>query len=90
MSSIPFETFLARLFADAKFREDFLRDPRRVVETQGFGPHEQAQALAIDRAGLVLAARSFAAKRADKKDGPRRALRMWRRITNRGGADYDA
>jgi hypothetical protein len=81
MSSIPFETFLARLFADSDFRENYLRDPRRVVEKQGFEPHEQAEALAIDRAGLVLAARSFAAKRADKNDAwPQRAMRMWRRM----------
>jgi hypothetical protein len=79
MSSIPFETFLARLFADAEFRENFLRDPRPPVEAQGLDPEEQAAALALDRAGLILAARSFAAKRADKIDGwPRRVMRIWR------------
>jgi hypothetical protein len=63
MSSMQLETFLARLFVDSDFRENFLRDPRRVVEEHGLDGADQESALAIDRPGLLLAARSFTAKR---------------------------
>jgi hypothetical protein len=83
MSSMRLETFLARLFVDPDFRENFLRDPRRVVEEHGLDGADRESALAIDRPGLLLAARSFAAKR--KHEGGsagafQRAKKMCRRI----------
>jgi hypothetical protein len=66
MSSMRLETFLARLFVDPDFRESFLRDPRRVVEEHGLDAAEQESALAIDRPGLLLTARSFTAKRKNR------------------------
>ena len=83
MSSMQLETFLARLFVDSDFRENFLRDPRRVVEEHGLDGTDQESALAIDRPGLLLAARSFAAKRKHRDislGAFQRAKKMCRRI----------
>jgi len=43
------------------------RDPRRVVEEHGLDGAEQESALAIDRPGLLLTARSIAAKRNNRE-----------------------
>jgi len=83
MNSMRLETFLARLFVDSDFRENFLRDPRRVVEEHGLDGAEQESALAIDRPGLLLTARSIAAKRNNREvraGAFQRARRMWRRF----------
>ena len=83
MSSMRLETFLARLFVDSGFRENFLRDPRRVAEEHGLDGADQESALAIDRPGLLLAAQSFTAKRkhAGGSSGAfQRAKKMCRRI----------
>jgi len=65
LSSLLLETFLARNFVDAMFREDFLQDAARVAREFGLDDAEQAAVVAMDRPGLRLAAQSFAAKRRD-------------------------
>ena len=76
MSSPRFEALLARLYVDAELRRRFLADPRAAAREAGLDPAD-AEALArIDRAGLALAARSFAAKRAARGRG-RRWWRWW-------------
>jgi hypothetical protein len=72
MSSRQFETFLARLYSDREFRASFLDSPEQVI--QGLDASEQQAALAIDRPGLQMAARSYEFKRAGRN--PRR-LRRW-------------
>lgn len=58
------ETVLARLYVDAEARARFLADPWAESQRHGLSP-EDADALArIDRVGLVMAANSYAAKRA--------------------------
>ena len=64
MSSPAFEAFLARLYTDARFRRRFLAAPRAAAERAGLSPAECAALERIDREGLEMAARSFAAKRA--------------------------
>lgn len=71
MSGPRLEAFLARLYTDAELRARFLADPAREAERAGFGADEREALAAIDRDGLVLAAESFAAKRAG------RARRSW-------------
>ena len=63
MSSRQFETFLARLYSDREFLARFMRSPEGVVEEAGLDRREQQAALAIDRAGLLMAARSYELKR---------------------------
>ena len=80
------ESFLARLFADSEFLENFLRDPRRILEESGLDCAEREAVMAIDRPGLLLASRSFTAKRQGKDahtDALDRARKMWRWIIGR-------
>jgi len=63
MSSPRFEAFLARLYCDRDFLEEFMREPGRVTQEAGLVEREQQAAVAIDRAGLLMAARSFESKR---------------------------
>jgi hypothetical protein len=63
MSSRQFETFLARLYSDREFLEHFMRSPEGVTRQAGLDHREQQAALAIDRAGLLMAARSYELKR---------------------------
>jgi hypothetical protein len=85
MHSSRLETFLARLFTDAEFREAFMQDARRVADAQCLDAAERDAVLAIDRPGLLLAAHSFAAKRRETGTrGAWRRLRLqWRRLTGR-------
>jgi hypothetical protein len=76
--SPAFEAFLARLYVDAGARAAFLADPR--AATVALAPDEIAALERIDRAGLELAAGSFAAKRARKAAHARpRGLVGWLR-----------
>ena len=75
MSARQLETFLARLLVDAEFRANFLEDPHRLPEFQGLEAAEREALLAIDRAGLCMAARSIDTKRDGRRPGViRRAL----------------
>jgi len=65
-----FEAFLARLYVDAVFRAAFLADQLGVARAAGLEEDEVAALGAIDRQGLVLAANSFAHKRAAKTRRP--------------------
>lgn len=64
MNTAALEAFLARLYTDDALRVAFLAQPQRVAQDAGLDAATQAAALAIDREGLVLAARSYASKRA--------------------------
>jgi hypothetical protein len=71
--SAAFEAFLARIYTDAGARARFLEDPRGEARRAGLDPRDQDALAGVDRIGLEMAARSFAAKRAAA--GPRR--RPW-------------
>ena len=66
MSSPALEAFLARLYADETALARFLDDPDAALAASGLDPAEQSALAAIDRAGLIMAARSFAAKRSGR------------------------
>lgn len=82
MSSQRFETFLARLYSDGLFLERFLRSPEVVVREVGLDPREQRAAIDIDKAGLLMAARSYEHKRAARRGGRSRwtVSTIWRRL----------
>jgi hypothetical protein len=74
MNSERLETFLARLLVEAELRSDFLREPHRTAGQHGLDAAEQEALAAIDRRGLLFAARSVAAKRSARTAGRRRFL----------------
>ncbi|HEY0341746.1 MAG TPA: hypothetical protein VGC34_13130 [Steroidobacteraceae bacterium] len=63
MSSPRFETFLARLYSEPEFLEQFMRSPQSALTEAGLDAREQQAALTIDRPGLLMAARSYKLKR---------------------------
>jgi hypothetical protein len=80
MSSARFEAFLARLYSDSDFLDEFMRAPERVSAESGLDPRERRAVAAIDRAGLLLAARSYALKRAGRRRSPHWLASLRRRI----------
>ena len=64
MNAAALEAFLARLYTDDALRNAFLAEPGPVLQAAGLDEATQAALRAIDRDGLVLAARSYASKRA--------------------------
>jgi hypothetical protein len=80
MSSLQFETFLARLYSDREFRERFLVVPQQVAVEAGLGENEQRAALEIDKPGLLMAARSYEFKRAGWQSRRSLLRRPWRAV----------
>jgi len=79
MSSPTLEAFLARLYAEESVLTAFLADPEPILAAANLSEAERSALRGLDRTGLVLAARSFRAKRAHharaRQPGPvRRAL----------------
>ena len=64
MNAAALEAFLARLYTDDALRNAVLSEPGPVLQAAGLDEATQAALRAIDRDGLVLAARSYASKRA--------------------------
>jgi hypothetical protein len=77
-----FEHFLARLYVDAKARQQFLADPRGEATAAGLADDEIAAAVCIDRVGLELAAAGFAHKRRHGR-GRSLAARVWVSVRKR-------
>lgn len=63
MSAQTFETILARLYTNEAFRRSFLHDPETALLNADLSSSEKQDLLALDKAGLIMAARSFAHKR---------------------------
>jgi len=63
MSSPRLEAFLARLYTDEAALRDFLRAPAETAGNAGLSDEEISAMATCDRDGLVMAARSFRAKR---------------------------
>lgn len=63
MSAQSFEITLARLYTDPAFRNRFMAEPNLTLADCNLTREEQAEMLAIDKAGLLMASRSFNNKR---------------------------
>jgi hypothetical protein len=63
MSAARLEAFLAKIYVDEKSRERFLADPRGEAAKAGLNEREIGALEKIDRAGLILTARSLQKKR---------------------------
>lgn len=70
MSAQAVETLLARLYVDGMLRRRFNADAATVMREAGLDPQEAAAFANIDRAGLELAAESYARKRSERKGVP--------------------
>lgn len=66
MSAVALEAFLARLYTDAALRARFLAAPLDEARAAGLCEADSCALAAIDRAGLEMAAASFAHKRAGR------------------------
>lgn len=69
MSGEQVEHFLACLYTDDSLRVRFLLEPEKVALAAGLGAEDAAAMGLIDMAGLQMAARSFASKRAGRRRG---------------------
>jgi 2-hydroxychromene-2-carboxylate isomerase len=63
MSSRALEGFLARLYTDESSLAEFLRRPAEIARAAGLNDAEVLALEGADHVGLVMAARSFRAKR---------------------------
>jgi hypothetical protein len=72
VSSPRLEAFLARLYSDEAALAAFLRAPADEARAAGLDGSEAAALAAADHVGLVMAAASFRAKRAQRKRRRRR------------------
>jgi hypothetical protein len=63
MSSPALEGFLARLYTDESALDEFLRRPAEIARGAGLSDAEVLALEGADHVGLVMAARSFRAKR---------------------------
>ena len=85
MSSPALEAYLALLYTDAAARERFLLAPEAEARKAGLPAADAAALGKVDRAGLQMAASSYARKRAQyagRRGKFRRFLsRLWQRMT---------
>lgn len=64
MNHITLEAYLARLYTDAVARQTFLCDAEAAARAAGLSDEDIDSLKSIDRAGLCMAADSYASKRA--------------------------
>jgi hypothetical protein len=75
MSSVQLETFLARLYTDETWRNQFLANPEALARAAGLAESDVSALASIDRTGLQMAAASFAHKReARQRSKPLQAI----------------
>jgi hypothetical protein len=63
LSAPVFEEVLARLYSDRDFMERFVADPAGELAVYGLTVEERDDLSAIDRTGLLMAAKSYERKR---------------------------
>ena len=80
MSSPRFEAFLARLYVDESFLKRFLASPAEAMSEAALDERERRAATGIDRVGLVMAARSYRAKRQRFRRAKRSLWQQFKRI----------
>ena len=73
MSFTTLEAYLARLYTDATARENFLADPETEARNAGVSDADVVALAGFDKAGLRMAATSYANKRAQHRR-PRQSL----------------
>jgi len=82
-SDATVETFLARLYVDPDLRTRFLAAPRATARAAGLSEPDCEALTRIDREGLAIAGRSFAAKRSGQSARQGWIARIVRRLRGR-------
>jgi len=82
LSAQSFEVTLARLYTDPTFRNQFMTDPKSTLVNCNLTAEEQDDLMAIDRAGLLMASRSFLHKRKKRFFHGGKAVPFIARITS--------
>lgn len=82
MSAQAFEETLAKLYTNTAFREYFLTHPSRALMGCDLSDDERDELLKIDKAGLVMASRSFQSKR-QKRMGRFSSMAKIRKLISR-------
>lgn len=72
MKPVALEVFLATLYTDADTRNRFLASPEATAREAGLADPDVAALVDIDRAGLIMAANSYARKRAQHRQPKRK------------------
>lgn len=85
MSAQGFEIVLARLYTDPAYRNRFLEAPEAALADQPLTDDERADLIAVDRAGLVMAAHSFDRKRLGRGK-PEGWMEFFRRLLSLGNS----
>ena len=67
MKPVALEVFLATLYTDADTRNRFLATPETTARAAGLTEEAVAALVDIDRAGLIMAANSYAHQRAQHR-----------------------
>ena len=67
MNPVALETYLAKLYTDPVARQSFLADPLSAARQAGLNDSDANSLCSIDRAGLQMAAASYAHKRAQHR-----------------------
>ncbi|MBL0124462.1 MAG: hypothetical protein IPP88_17615 [Betaproteobacteria bacterium] len=67
MSSAAIEAYLAKLYTDSAAREAFLVNPESAARDAGLSAADAESLRTIDKAGLRMAAASYAHKRAQHR-----------------------
>ncbi len=80
MSAAVVEELLARLYTDEVLREKFLYDAERTIADLTLTDNERRAIVEMDRAGLAMAADSYAAKRRQRCSA---RVSSWRTIITR-------
>ena len=72
MKPVALEVFLATLYTDADTRNRFLATPETTARAAGLTEEDVAALVDIDRAGLIMAAKSYTHKRAQHRQPKRK------------------
>jgi hypothetical protein len=83
LSAQSFEITLARLYTDPVFRNRFLENSEKSLVGIDLSAAEKDELLAIDRAGLLMASRSFLNKR-KKRFGHHSRLKLLTKFVCKG------
>lgn len=79
MSSPKFETFLALLYTDEKFRKTFYADREKSCREFGLSSKETEEMITIDKEGLELASSSYKMKR-EYAEFQKKQKKPWRKL----------
>ncbi len=87
MSSPKFETFLALLYTDEKFKTAFYSDREKSCLKFGLSSKETEEMITIDKEGLELASSSYKMKR-EYAEFQKKQKKPWRKLLRFLGIHY--